>query len=216
MIKFIGILVFLTTTSFGAASYDSIFAIVDANDTIAARKLTKVDLQSRFDHDITPLHIVCDIGTIEMVQIFLEKGADPNVANEFEYSPLDICLDKGRNDCVLALFAHKADPNFKMPEGRNGPSILRFMRGKDSLNTEFIKLLIDHGASLELSDSEGETPFLSAACKGTPELLALMLRVNPNVIHDKDEDDTDALGYAKLCKNKATQKYLKNAIRVHP
>jgi ankyrin repeat protein len=80
-----------------------------------------------------------------------------------------------------------------------------------SSNTEMMKILLDHGANVEIKDADGETPVFVASSSGNPELVRLLLQVggaNPNV---KAEDGWSALMMASRSGYHQVVKYLLEA-----
>lgn len=60
-------------------------------DTTMARMLSKYisNIDSRTNRGSTPLHYACNFGLFDIVQILLDKGADPNLMEfEYDFTPL--------------------------------------------------------------------------------------------------------------------------------
>jgi ankyrin repeat protein/nucleoside phosphorylase len=104
------------------------------------------------DH-CTALHIASQHRNQTCVQILLEHGADVNEGN----SPLDAVIDSRYStqlsEAILhTLLEHGADPNQHSYLSRNLPlhTALRFGI------TDFVKLLLDHGADVDIASSKYE------------------------------------------------------------
>jgi|Transcript_20981 hypothetical protein len=71
------------------------------------------------------LHLSALSGNAEIVQLLLEKGADPNVRSTFEgglrMHPLSWCTYYGRNDIIELLLKHGADVNADFDLGGGEP-----------------------------------------------------------------------------------------------
>ena len=70
----------------------------------------------QFKDDLyTPLHTACSSGTaagsMEVLQLLLEKGADGNACNKWCETPLLIAANNGHRLAVEALLRHGADPS---------------------------------------------------------------------------------------------------------
>ena len=70
----------------------------------------------KFKDDLyTPLHTACSSGTnggsMEVLNLLLEKGADGNACNKWRETPLLIAANNGHRAAVEALLKHGADPS---------------------------------------------------------------------------------------------------------
>lgn len=70
----------------------------------------------QFKDDLyTPLHTACSSGTaagsMDVLQLLLEKGADGNACNKWRESPLLIAANNGHRQAVEALLQHGANPS---------------------------------------------------------------------------------------------------------
>ena len=72
----------------------------------------------QFKDDLyTPLHTACSsnatnkAGSMEVLHLLLEEGADGNACNKWRETPLLIAANNGHLDAVAALLKHKADPS---------------------------------------------------------------------------------------------------------
>lgn len=70
----------------------------------------------KFKDDLyTPLHTACSSGTnggsMEVLNLLLERGADGNACNKWRETPLLIAANNGHRAAVEALLKHGADPS---------------------------------------------------------------------------------------------------------
>jgi MATH domain/Ankyrin repeats (many copies) len=70
----------------------------------------------KFKDDLyTPLHTACSSGanngSMEVLNLLLEKGADGNACNKWRETPLLIAANNGHRTAVEALLKHGADPS---------------------------------------------------------------------------------------------------------
>lgn len=89
----------------------------------------------QFKDDLyTPLHTACSSGTasgsMEVLQLLLEKGADGNACNKWRETPLLIAANNGHRLAVEALLKHGANPSLCSEAGW---SALTFAAHKVSL-----------------------------------------------------------------------------------
>lgn len=88
------------------------------------------------------INLLCEvIGNMcpyELVQEVLEAGADPNIRQDEDYTPLHRAVDKSRNRVVTLLLEAGADP---MAYKNDGETPLHFAIRQDSTLDTFIALL---------------------------------------------------------------------------
>lgn len=119
----------------------------------------------------------------DIIQALLDRGADPNIRDKEQDTPLLIVLrphvdwrgnfarqsvpltDKPSH--VRQLLGGGADPNMYDGEGATPLTIILQSSSNsmsyDDIPTEIISILIDYGADPNLRDSDGDTPLIVAA-----------------------------------------------------
>ena len=139
-----------------------------------ALHLNGSSVEPRGYSDNTPLHAAAYHGDLEMVQVLLGYGVDVNALNDAGCTPLDFASRDGhRNDSrvVQLLIEHGADPNTRA--SRSGFAPLH--RASEHGRFEVVRLLIDHGANVEVQDKYGRTPLNVASGDQREEILELLL-----------------------------------------
>jgi ankyrin repeat protein len=110
----------------------------------------KSSLESRGCCEIAPLHTAAYHGDLEMVQVLLECGVDVNAKNAYGHTPLDFALSRVQpNEVALLSIAQGADPNT-----RNMKGFTPLHRAAENGWIEIVRLLIEHGANIEVKDKE--------------------------------------------------------------
>ncbi|PKL80027.1 MAG: hypothetical protein CVV27_01010 [Candidatus Melainabacteria bacterium HGW-Melainabacteria-1] len=106
-------------------------------------------------YENTPLHEAVTSNQIEIARLLLEKGADVNINNYYDESPLLQISCETDPKIVDLLLKHGAKPNVNMSvfEGDSPLHIATKCR-----NTEMAKLLLKHGADPMIENGEGATP----------------------------------------------------------
>jgi ankyrin repeat protein len=85
-----------------------------------------------------------------MVQVLLECGVDVNTKNAYGHTPLDFALSRVQpNEVALLSIAQGADPNT-----RNMKGFTPLHRAAENGWIEIVRLLIEHGANIEVKDKE--------------------------------------------------------------
>ena len=137
-----------------------------------------------------PLYLAASIGTVEVVQFLIDKGADVdamaqswdtkddfNIPDGMEHfvdpkegTALMVATGKGRPDIVRSLLYAGADPDL---ENSNRSTALMQAAQKGSVRCA--KILLDHGSNIALRDPLGNTAALCAADAGELEVLRLLV-----------------------------------------
>lgn len=170
----------------------------------------------------TALHHACIKGSIEMVKLLLNHGAQVNLKDDTGCSALiDACV-YGHTNIVLCLLSHGADLELSNDQGMT-PFMYASMSGHTNLSkilidhgakietckvsalvgasgrghTETVKLLLDHGAELEARNDEGASALYSASKYGHTETLRILLDHGAQV-DAKDNSGKTALIIASL------------------
>ena len=162
------------------------------------------------------LHVACDKGDINLVKMLLEVGADPNVTDEFGFTPLMravVSTSKSgiTTDMVCsiinALCNIKCNVNATYVPSKPSDSNVRYYEGSTALhmaidewtdNQLCVQALVDNGAALDARDVHGRTSLHIASMWGHHRLIKL-LAPTPEPFHFKDNDGCTPLYYA--CKN---------------
>lgn len=121
----------------------------------------------QFKDDLyTPLHTACSsgssTGSMEVLQILLERGADCNACNKWRETPLLIAANNGHRLGVAALLKHGADPSLCSEAGW---SALTFAAHKGY--DDIVALLLHAGAPVNSRVSEDLSTPLHKACAGS-------------------------------------------------
>jgi len=85
----------------------SIHGLALSNDvsglTTLLEQCPKTDLDAVDKFGYTPLHLACDRGNIDIVRLLLKKGADHNLKDPDNLSPLELAKEAGRSDIEAML-----------------------------------------------------------------------------------------------------------------
>lgn len=131
--------------------------------------LHNADVDGRNWDGATPLHGAALSESIEVAEMLLARGAQVNARDDSGRTPLHVAVWSGE-DSTLPLQARAGHP-------------LRAIHD----SAPFIKLLVRHGADVNATNSQGQTPLHLAARNRPTEVLALLLKMGayPNG-HDEE------------------------------
>ena len=144
----------------------------------------------------TPAHGACHKGYIECLSLLINHGVDCSKTNYGAKArgPIHFACEMGHYECVKALLERgkKVDVNYKTRGGMT-PAFLCCLAG----HVKILHLLIQHGADFSLADTFGVFPAIVASMYGRVKMLALIKRVNADLINQRDYQGRTPLFYAR-------------------
>lgn len=151
-----------------------------------------------FPQGTTPLMIASFYGYIDSVKNLISKGANVNAQTDFsendifEYSQtaLSYAVDKNQTEIVKILLDNKA----KVSNDQKGstPLVSACANG----NIDIVKMLITHGADVNIPAGEDFTPLFAATINNKPEIVEILVEAGANLEY-KDFNDRDIFFYAE-------------------
>jgi ankyrin repeat protein len=156
----------------------SLFAAIRAGDHRAAAELLSGDkelVNARDRHGETPLMHAGVYSDVAMVKLFLEHGADVNLASPEGATAL--IRAAGESTKVELLLARGAKVDAKSKMGRTPLLIASASPG----NVKTVLLLLARGANVNDQDQYGDTCLTSASKRGDGEMVKTLLEAGANV-----------------------------------
>jgi ankyrin repeat protein len=149
----------------------------------------------------TPLHVAAFQGDTGLVRRLLEAGAPIDAPNRFT-TPLGSAAQAGHAEVVRQLLESGADPNRGSPGSPldwDGLPLAAALTSYDEEAAEktarrlaVARLLVEHGADPSARNRRGETLLHSAASRGNPAEVDLLLSLHA------DPDAADSAGFTPL------------------
>ena len=203
--------------------------LCDGDDWWRTAKLS--DVQAELDlgadvtaadaNGVTPLHIAALYGYVGVSGLLLDSGANPNARDDHGYAPLYYALIRSQPEAkvivrdriagyipspdVVALLLHNgADVKGNVSESYPGDRsyLLLALTHGDPVSTEVVKILVDHGANVNVSDNQGRT-LLHTAATTSPSIISLLLE-NGGQITATDSMGNTPLHYSAAGDDPAT------------
>ena len=164
----------------------------------------------------TILHAACDKGDINLVNMLLEAGADPNVPDMFGFTPLmrvvvstsksgittDLihsiitALCNSKCNCNVNAAFVPAKPSDTNAHYYEGSTALHMAIDGWTDNQLCVQALVDNGAALDARDVHGRTPLHFACLFGYQYVIGLLDLNQMSFLCIKDNDGCTPLYYA--------------------
>jgi ankyrin repeat protein len=139
-------------------------------------------------------------GHVELVEVLLEAGADPDPMDDTGHIPLSWALERGHSPVVRALLAHGADALGVIdPDGRTLLHIAALSGHLDGVGA-----LIEHGVPVDATDHHGHTPLYYAGRYGHKTIAEFLVargadssglvekRFGPSSLVNRSRDEGEA------------------------
>ncbi|XP_069777339.1 transient receptor potential cation channel subfamily A member 1-like [Narcine bancroftii] len=120
----------------------------------------------------TPLHWAAEKNEAQVVQVLLDKGANPNILNNTQFTPLHLAVALNHNAVVKALALHRSTDLNLEGDLKNTPLMLACSRD----NSEGLSILVKHGALLCKQNRLGRFPIHEAAFAGATKTLEIIIQ----------------------------------------
>ena len=141
-------------------------------------QLVELLLNSGAHVDETAFMFASKNGLLEIVRLFLENGADPNLQNKSsESTALMLASQSGRLEIVRLLLENGANPNLQ-----NKYESTALLLASQSGRWDTVQLLLENGADPNLRNNS-DYPLIIASAYGSLEMVRLLLEngADPNI-----------------------------------
>jgi len=133
-----------------------------------------------------PCHFAASLGSVDMLEFLLSKGADKNERDREGNCPLVwIIANDGAEELMEALVDHGASVNMQNFVGES-PLYLAVQRNL----SDKVSYLLENGADVAVRNLDGATPLHAAAAAGADEIISLLVKWGAHVNAVDDEGDS--------------------------
>ena len=121
-------------------------------------------------------------GNIQGIRELLDRGANPNIKDDYGTTALMVASIKDRVEIVELLLNRGAVPDIQDDDGDTALTL-----ASEFGRTEIVRLLLDRGADPNIRDRYGNTALIKASYRGHTEIVRLLLDhgANPNIINNR-------------------------------
>ena len=133
----------------------------------------------------SPLDEACIEQYVDVVELFLMKGADPNTIEKTgmiivrPYDPIFTACFNGDLDFVKLLVEYGAKINIMDDDGYTPLTTNIFV--SDEKDCKIVKYLVEHGADINVKNNDRETPLLFAIIADKKDVFYWLLKHGGNV-----------------------------------
>ncbi|HEX6481809.1 MAG TPA: ankyrin repeat domain-containing protein [Ktedonobacteraceae bacterium] len=138
-------------------------------------------VQERYTYDRTLLHEVAGQGSLPVVELLLQLGADPNARDQWGHTPLYSVgnAPHGANGADVVRVLARGGANVNTQERLKHCTALHMAARRG--NVPVAEALLDCGADGEARDKPGDTPLHRAVKCGKTEMVTFLLSRGANV-----------------------------------
>jgi ankyrin repeat protein len=146
-----------------------------------------VNIQTR-DEDWTPLHLAARAGEVDICRLLLQYGANVGSKVRDGWTPLHLASRNGHLYIVQDLLVHGADPNDQNKD--LWTSLHDSALNAGPFKFEIVQLLVRHGAALDKTNADHETPLhVASRCSGNVKIARFLVEKGANTVsRDRDGD----------------------------
>ncbi|MBV9507092.1 MAG: ankyrin repeat domain-containing protein [Acidobacteriia bacterium] len=137
----------------------------------------KADVNAHSSDGSTALLWVAHWNDVDTADLLLRAGADPNLANDFQITPLSEACVNGSAPLVRLLLKSGAHPNTAIATGETP-----LMTCAKTGNADAVRMLIEYGAMVDAKEpTQNQTALMWAAAERHPEAVKALIEAHADL-----------------------------------
>ncbi|XP_077978791.1 uncharacterized protein LOC144434212 [Glandiceps talaboti] len=144
--------------------------------------------------DLTPLHVACGVGSLGIVKLLIQKGADVRRETSDAVTVLQKAVMYNHVEVVEYLLSRSEVRELIRHQDQKLNTVLH-IAVKLNKGSQLVQLLVDEGACINAPNAKGYTPVHVAVKSHRVENLKVLLQNNPD-IQTRDGKHWQAIHYA--------------------
>ena len=156
----------------------ALLAATHANRIDAARLLIErgADVNAKDEMQDSPFLYAGAHGRLEIMRMTLAAGADLKSTNRYDGTALIPAAHHGHVETVRELLKTRIEVDHVNRLGWTALLEVIVLGDGGAAHTEIVRLLVAHGASLQLADAQGVTPLAHAEQRGQRAIVEILRR----------------------------------------
>ncbi len=149
--------------------------VARAADAVRVLIEAEADVDAQDAQRFNPFLYAGAEGLLDILRLANEAGADPAITNRFGGVALIPASERGHVDIVRYLLS-ESDVDVDHVNDLGWTALLEAILLSDGgpRHQEIVRLLIEHGADVDLADADGVRPLTHARARGQTEVVALL------------------------------------------
>mmetsp|Transcript_7735 Transcript_7735/g.11747 ORF Transcript_7735/g.11747 Transcript_7735/m.11747 type:complete len:312 (+) Transcript_7735:1-936(+) len=137
----------------------------------------KCDAEAPNDDGRTCLHVAAAVGNLAIIELLLERGANPDAKDNSGFTPKFMAVRNGHSSCAASLHKHRGSLGLSVED-----AAAQLNNAVRHSKMEMLERLIEAGADPGAPDYDGRTCMHVAASMGNVSMVEFLLRkgVDPN------------------------------------
>jgi ankyrin repeat protein len=136
--------------------------------------------------ETTLLLVAIQFNNVEMVELLLQYGANPDKSNTIGWAPLHVALHRSQGTAIVLLL---------LQYGANIEStvlgdITPLCSAALNESVECTRILLEHGADVNATNTNGNTPLINAVRLNHTEIFHVLLEFGANIFIRNSRNDT--------------------------